>query len=370
MINLQNYSDGYIDKILRSPYRKISFRYDLLNRMDNNIGTLEAVTKAAVKYGEFNDIKRSATFELSGHDRKEINFLNDRIKPWFILHMPDGGVVEWPLGVFLLLSPDVGVKGREKTRNIGAYDKTIIISEYGLRNRHYIPAGTSYTAAVKQLLSMAGITEFDIPDSPAQLSSDMEFGAGTTCKEAVARLLTAINYSSMGVDANGVFFSQPYVPPAERPVTIKYDSGRDSILEMEFKESLDVAGRANVFVRVAANEESERPLTSVYVNDNPQSPISTVSRGREIMDFGEIENASSQEALDGLVKRIAVESTSAYSHFSFSTLLMPYHGSAETLWLNIPEVFPAVVKYSETSWEMPLDYNGKMRHEARAAIAL
>jgi hypothetical protein len=160
------------------------------------------------------------------------------------------------------------------------------------------------------------------------------------------------------------------VEPARRPVTQIYSTQRDSILHPVFTESLDIAGRANVFTRVAINIESETELISTFINSDMQSPISTVNRGRQIVDFAEIDNISSQEALDNFVRRIAVESTSAYSHLSFESALMPTHGSADTLFCDFPEVFDTAQKFSETSWEMELAYDGKMRHEGRKVVQL
>lgn len=349
--------------------RKISFRYDLLNRNDIKIGTLDGVT-GTVSYGEFRAIKRSATFQLDEYLQKNINYLSDQIQPWFILYMPDGGTVEWSLGLFLLESPNRQINGVLSSREIGSYDKTIIIEEDKFTERYFIAAGTNYVGSVIKILTTAGITKINIMDNPATILSDREYPVGTKKSEAINDLLKAINYNSIRVDENGFMRSDPYVEPSQRPITQIYSADRDSIIHPRFEESLEIAGRANVFTRIAKNIDSDTELISTVENLDIQSPISIVNRGRRIVDIEEIDNISSQEALDALVRRIAIENTSAYSHLVFESALMPTHGNADTLFCDFPTVFDNPMRFSETSWEMNLVFDGIMRHEARRVVQL
>jgi len=354
---------------MRGDNRKVSFRYDLLNRYDIGIGTLDGIIAASITYGELRPIKRTATFTLDEHMQKAINFLSDRIQPWFILHMQDSGTVSWPLGIFLLESPAREINGSLVRREINAYDKTIILEQDRLESRYFIPANANYVGEVTKLLNISGITRVNITASNLTLSADREFATGEKIKDVINDLLKDINYNSLGVDSEGFIRSGPYIEPALRPVTIKYKADRDSILAPEFVEDLDIASRANVFVRVATNIDST-PMVSKFANTDPLSPISTVNRGRRIVDFEEIDNIANQGTLDNLVRRIAIESTSAYSHFSFSTALMPIHDNADTIYVDIPQVFPEPMKFSETGWEMDLKYDGLMSHDTRRVIKL
>jgi len=369
MINPRGYTMKQIEDTLRMRLhsRKVSFRYDLLNRNDIKIGTLDGMTKATVSYGEFRVIKRSASFSLSEYLQRNINFMNEQIQPWFVLHMPDGGRVEWSLGIFSMKSPKRNARGRITKRDIGAYDKTLILDEDVFTERFFIDAGTNYVAVITRILNEAGITKVDITESPLELPNSREITIGTKKLHAVNDLLRAISYTSITVDEAGFMRSGPYIEPARRPVTKVYSADRDSIILPDITESLDIAGRPNVFTRVSVDIERCAELVSTFVNDDPLSPISTVNRGRRIVDFGELQDMASQEALDNHVRRILAESTSAFSHLSFGTALMPNHGSAETLLCTFPGVFEGSQKWSETSWEMPLEFNGVMKHEARRA---
>jgi len=367
MINPNNYNMKQIEDALRmtNNSRKVSFRYDLLNRNDIKIGTLDGVTNAKVTYGEFRVIKRSATFGLNVYMQKEIDFIRDQIQPWFILHMPTGGTVEWPLGIFLLESPSGKTKGKLRSRNIGAYDKTIIIDQDRFDERHFIEAGTNFVGAITRILNTAGITKVNIAETHLTLPSDRELPIGMKKLHAVNELLSSINYTSVRVDEAGFMRADPYVEPARRPVTQVYNADKDSIVHPEISESLDIAGRPNVFIRVSVNVEKCTEMVATFANNDPQSPISTINRGRRIVNFEEIHGIANQETLESHVRRIGIESTSAFSHLTFSSALMPTHGSADTLLCIFPEVFAGSQKWSETSWEMDLKFNGEMKHEAR-----
>jgi len=372
MNNPRNYSREAIDSTLRlgGGSRKVSFRYDLLNRNDIKIGELDGITRANISYGEFRVIKRSATFGLNEYLQRNINYLSDRIQPWFVLHMPDGGSVEFPLGIFLLESPATITNGKISNRDIGAYDKTIIVEQDKFTRRFFFEAGTNYVTAVTRILNTAGITKINIADTHHVLPTDREYKIGTKKHLACNDLLREINFSTLWVDEQGVMRSEPYITPSRRPVTHVYDTSKDSIVLSEFTERLDIADRANVFTRVAVRLESDTELVSTFINDDIQSPISTVNRGRQIVDYAEIREIADQQTLDEFVQRLAVESTSAFTHLSFGTILMPTHGSAETLLCIFPDIFDSPLKFHETSWEMPLEHDGVMTHEARKVVQI
>jgi len=370
-VNNSNYTDNEISDVLRARAgsRRVTFRYDLLDKNDIKIGELDGIT-GSIDYGDFKSIKRTATFTVNEYLQHEINFLSYEIKPWFILHMPQGGTVEWPLGVFLLESPSRKVNGKSSSRDIGAYDKTIIIDEDMFISRYFIASGTNYVAEITKILNDAGITHVNITATALTMRSDREIAIGTKKKDVVNDLLSEINYTSISADESGVFFAAPYVEPAQRAVTQVYVADIDSIIDPEFSVTLDLTGRANVFVRVANNNDSAAALASTYINDSPQSSISTVNRGRYIVDYGEIEQIANQQTLDSYVYRLALDAASAYNKLTFTTALMPTHGSTETLYCDFPTVFDMPQKFTETAWGMDLKFNGQMTHEAREAISL
>ena len=370
--NPNNYAEKEIDAVLhfKRGSRRVSFRYDLLDRHDMKLGEIDGIEEASVSYGELNMIKRSAVFQLNEYIQRNIDYMSEQIQPWFILQMPDGGSVEWPLGVFMLESPEKQITGKYVRRSIGAYDKGLIIDADKIVSRHFIPAGTNYVGAIVKLLSMAGITKINIAPTDSTILADREIPVGTKIKEAVNNLLAEINYKSIGVDEVGFFYSSPYIEPAQRPITQRYVADRDSIVLQEISESLDIAGHPNVFTRVARNLDLDTELVATVYNNNPSSPTSIPNRGRQIVNLEEIENISSQAALNTYTRRIAINAMSAYSHIKFDSALMPGHGSSDTLYLDFPLFFDAPRLYSETNWDMELKFDGVMNHKARRGVSL
>jgi len=370
-VNPNNYTSEQIDNALRfmNKSRQVSFRYDLLDRNDIKQGELDGIESAKISYGEFNIIKRSATFRLNEYLQRNINYLTEQIQPWFILHMPQGGTVEWPLGIFFLESPERQIEGSYILRDIGAYDKTLIIEADRFINRHFISAGTNYVGAITKMLTMSGITKINIQPTSSVFLADREMAIGTKVKEAVNALLGEINYTSIAVDEIGFFYSGPYIEPAQRDITMRYIADRDSIVMPQLKDSLDIAGQPNVFVRVARNLDMATEYVATVINNNPSSPVSVFNRGRQIVNFDEIENIASQVTLDSYTRRIALNAMSTYSHLSFDSALMPTHGGAETLYCDFPG-FDSPQLYTETTWDMDLRFDGVMNHGARKVVSL
>ncbi|MCL2704093.1 MAG: hypothetical protein FWE91_10870 [Defluviitaleaceae bacterium] len=348
--------------------RKVSFRFELLNRNEMKIGEVECKS-GRVSYGENRAVMRSAVFELSAEWRQKIDFLSDKLRPWFVLHMPKGGTVEWPLGVFLLSSPRYRIVGASKSLIIGAYDKTVILEEDRFTNRFYISRGSPYIGTVERILASSGILFSKIAASNKVFADDAEYPTGMKKRDVVNEILRQMNYTPIFADETGVLCSFSYIDPAERKVDLSYSSLTGSVLYPSFTENAEFTGRANIFTRVALNVNREE-ISSTYINSNPQNPLSTVRRGRNIVDYEQLNNINDQETLDIFTKRSAIEKSIAGSRLHFKTPVMPGHGCFGTLFLNIPEVLDTPAKFVETAWEMDLRNGGMMTHEARRVIRL
>lgn len=271
------------------------------------------------------------------------------------------------MGLFYPGSPRKHVTEAGESYIIGAYDKTVVVEEDRFTERFYAAAGSNCVEIVERILATSGINHSLITQSSRAFAADTEYATGTKKRDAINEILRAINYTPIYADETGVLGAHPYQPPVERPVSHSYGTGGVGVIRPVFKESLETAGVANVFTRVALNVDKQE-LTATYVNSDPQSPVSTVRRGRKIVDFERIPRIDSQELLNAYVKRVAVEKTAARSKLTFDTVLMPGHGCFQTLFLDIPEVLETPAKFMETGWEMELCHDGGMRHEARRVV--
>lgn len=343
-------------------HRQTKIRYELLNRHDIKIGELTA-TGGSIIFNSEAEIKRIANFTIK--ESKDIDWLNDRIRPVFCLRMPDSGWAEWPLGVFLISSPR-RTANNVTMREIDAYDPSVILVEDKFDNRYLIPAGTRYTAAITKLINDAGISKVNITAHEGIVSVDKEFEIGTPKLTAINQLLSEINYTSIWVDTNGYFVAKPYVIPSEREVEYEYRTDQLSVIEPGASEEADLFNVPNKWVVTCSTPEKE-VLISQYVNDLPTSKTSTISRGRVITDFRQVDDILDQATLDEYTKRIAYNASWVYEKLTFTTLLMPHHDYLNCLYIDHTDL-GAAHKYIETSWTM--DLNGKMTHQCRRVIRI
>lgn len=344
--------------------REIGFRYDLLSYNETKIGELTSIN-GNIGLNSLAQIKRKGNFELKENELKDVDWLNDRVQPVFILNKQ----YEFPLGVFMISSPARALIGKSIYRKVEAFDTSLILLEDRFDNRYRIFKDTNYITAIKQIISSSGIYKINITSMDSTLKTDREFEIGTSKLEAVNQLLQEINYTSIWVDERGNFTSSPYVLPNDRIVEYSYKNDNMSIILPDTSvEELDLFSIPNKWVIVASNPEIE-VLVSRYTNENGASPTSTVNRRRNIVDYREIEYVANQTILDDYTRRIAYETTNIYSRFIFETALMPNHSYMDALFCEHTDL-GIKSKYIETSWEMQLKANGKMRHSARRVIQL
>lgn len=369
MLSLTNYlySKQEIIDALHGKYgqRHIKFRYDLLDKNDQKKGELDNVLGGEVSMASLDSIKRTARFKIK--DKGDINWLTDRIQPFALLRMRDGKYIEFPLGIFLLSSPTRKDENNSVYRDIEAYDGLLILRDDKFDVRYTVPAGANYRQAVIDILSSAGITKHNIEQTDKVLPVDMEFAPGTEKLEAINALLQAINYTPLYVDVYGYFTSMTYRSPSIRAAEYTYRDDELSIIYAGMEEELDLFNVPNKWVVVCSN--AEQSLMSSYTNNNPNSPTSTVNRGRTIVDYRKVTDIADQQSLDAYVQRIAFEASQVYGKLTFETALNPLHDYMDVLQI---EYSPLGIsgKYSETSWTMPLQAGARMRHEVRKVVSI
>lgn len=354
-----------VKRALHSPHRRISFRYELLDRELNVIGDLYNVQSGEVIHNALATIKRTARFSLI--DAGDIDYLNDRIKPYVRLWVQNQWV-EFPQGVFLLSTPTRKDLTGKVVRDIEAYDGLLVLTDDKFEQRYIIQEGTLYYDAVRDILQSAGITKYNIENTDKVLARSIEFEPGQEKLFAINELLSQINYTPLYVDANGIYTAAYYRSPAVKAIDYTYRDDELSVTYQGMEEELDLFSVPNKWVVTCSNPEQD-PMVSSYTNENPESLTSTVRRGRTIVDYREVTDIADQVSLDAYVQRIAFEASQVYGKISFETAIMPMHDYADVLEVDYS---PLGIrdKYSETSWSMPLTVGAKMKHEVRKVVTI
>jgi hypothetical protein len=357
------FTSNTVKRALHSPHRRLSFRYELLDKDLRKKADLFTIKSGEVSHNAFATIKRTAKFTLV--DNGEIDYLNDRIKPFVRLWVKDRWV-DFSQGVFLLSSPTRSDETGKVIREIDAYDGLLVLEEDKFQDRYKIASGTTYYQAVIDILASAGITVYNIENTDKVLPKEKEFEPGKEKLYAINELLGEINYTPIHVDVDGIYTSSYYRSPSTSAVDYTYKDDELSVTFEGMSEELDLSFVPNKWVVVRTNSEEE-PLFSVYTNDNPDSATSTVSRGRTIVDYREIDDIADQNSLDAYTQRIAFNASQVYGKISFETAIMPMHDYADILEVDYSRL-SIKEKYSETSWSFPLDIGGRMKHEVRRVV--
>ena len=352
-------------ELLHSNNRIERFRYRLLDKDENEKAWIDTVKTGRVSYSALAKIKRSALFTMLEDSR--VDYLNDRMQP-FMEISAGGKTISFPLGVFLLNSPSREDENTVVTRTIEAYDKLQILEEDNFETRYFIPAGENYVNAISSIIMSSGETAISISPTTLTIGRDREFDLDMTKLDIINRLLEELNYSSLRVDAEGTYVSEPYIEPGNRPIDYEYITNEQSVILPDAREEIDLYNVKNVFVVFEDNPEKP-PLRSVYVNDNLASPMSTVSRGRRLADVRQLEDIADQIALDAYTRRIAINATNIYSHIRFYTASMPMHDYMDTLLVTYSPLGVSDT-YQETGWELTLEAGASMEHRVRKVVYL
>ena len=406
--------DGYTEQQVRdalhgrSGAREIKFRYDVVR---GGAVTRSVAAEGQVALDTANPIQRTAKFTLYA----ELDWLKDQIKPVLLLRMEDdesGGAVfimpwdtfealslswdawdalgvtwddidngyyttgerterwiDFPLGVFIPSTPTRNSEGSATSWDVEAYDRTVILREDCLTGNQFFAAGTPYLSAVSTLLQSAGISNFLGDSSSAELPADREFEFGESKLDIINTLLSEIGFNPIFCDADGNFVLEQYIEPTAAEPDYSYAADDLSVIARDTSSEMDTYNIPNVFVAVCSNPDLDEDYRSVWVNGNPASRLSTMQRGRSIVSEIYMPDAiASQEALDTYIERIGREATlRGYEVVTFSTALMPIHGSGDILNITHPDVAGT---FAETSWSMELSADAEMTHTARRVMML
>lgn len=401
------YTRQEVIDVLHGKYgsRVVKFRYDLLDENDNKKGELERVLSGEVSMSAFSTIKRTATFTLEEEivDRHnyfnwsdfgdwtwsniegsyitqwsetytyekdaayKVNWLLDKIQPFVLFKMPDGNWIEFSLGVFYPSTPTRKDNIKGIVREVEAYDGLVVLDQDKFTNRWTILAGTPYKDAIINILQSAGISKYNLEFTGNEnLPNDKEFSVGTSKLEAINELLSATNNVPLWVDSSGYYVTYPYRSPSERGAGYTYDTDKMSVIIDGIEEELDLFGVPNSWVVTVENPELPQ-MVSVMENNSLTSPTSIPNRKRKVVDFREVDDISSQAALDAYTERIAFESSQVYGRVYFKTPIMPIHEYYDVIHLRYPKLKIDDI-FAESKWTIKLEAGALMEHEARKVV--
>jgi len=355
--------------------RRIGFRYKLLRNgseyariapLDGNSPRL-SMTRSAEKKMRFTGVFSSTAIGPSG-GAKEINWYSDEIQPTLVI---DG--IEHPICVIMPSTPIEQGNGKTSMISLDGFDRCARLDTAHAENILHFSSGTPYITAIKQILALAGIYSVIATPSSATLQEDREdWDVGTPYLKIANDLLAEINYAGLWFDSIGNAILQPVVTPSVNNINhILSDRPRDPRVEKierllpGYSIKTDTYTTPNVFICTCSNPDKDGDLFAVAVNDDPISPISTVSRGKRICRNYRLNNISSLDALKAYANNLCQESMISAQVISLTTALLPGWGVYDVTSIHY-EGIDAIC--SEEAWSMDLKVGGEMRHDLKKVV--
>ena len=305
------------------------------------------------------DIQRSATIEFI--ETLKVNYLTDRIKPYMGVRLA-GSIKWWPLGVFLMLQPNPK-KGKV---SVQCYDETILLQQSQVLKPKLFLKGTNYGEVLRYFLISCGITKINIQSTELTLPSDLIVDDSKNKLEWFNYIAEQINYTKLSVNADGWFISKKYIEPSPSNVGYVYEANRMSVMTDDIESITDYWKVPNVFKRTVSRPDVGE-LTSIYKNEDPTNPFSTVSRGFEIVDNQLVDNVANQIELDNLTRKAAFNANQVYQEVTFYTLNMPHHENDDILDLRHPSLKGI---FMSKHYSITLKSGSLMTHRAKRLVTL
>ncbi|MBK8246309.1 MAG: hypothetical protein IPK85_02700 [Gemmatimonadetes bacterium] len=255
------------------------------------------------------------------------------------------------------------------TRDVEAYDQTIVLQDDTLADRYFVNNNYPYTDAINEILAETpGIPQSSISPSTATTPAALEWEPGTSKYQVISDMLSAINYGSLWFDGEGVARATPYVSPRLRAAEFEYRTDDVSVILPDAAQSLDLYSLPNRWVLIVSN--SDQPALRAEIrNTDPASPTSIPNRGRIITRVITDSNAPSQAMLNAIAERYRDESGQVYETIDFKTGLMPFHENGDMYDFEYAG-FVGFGRFMETKWSFDLQQGAEMSHEARRAISI
>lgn len=185
-----------------------------------------------------------------------------------------------PLGTFLVQTPSVTFDGKTKTSNVTAYTPLIELTEKKPPIGYYIAKDEKAMKKSYQLTSeylRAPVVE---PIDSEPLTYNFVASDDDTWLSFISDLANTVN-NSLSLDELGRVIFKPIQDLESMTPTYTYNDDNSSILFSDITIDRDLYGIPNVVEVIYSN--SDNYFATRVVNDDPNSPTSTVSRGREII---------------------------------------------------------------------------------------
>lgn len=244
----------------------------------------------------------------------------------YLVTVQNGVEEKHPLGTFLAQTPSYSFDGRVQSVSLDAYTPLLELKEnppplgYSILKNEYI-MDVVYRLTQEHVRAPVVATQ----DSQT-LYYDFVAEPSDTWLTFLSDLMANAKYSYALDEMGRILFAPEQDTASLRPVWT-YDDGNSSILYPDVTLEHDLYGIPNVVEVIYSNGSDN--FYGKAVNRNPNSPISTINRGREIIYrvtdpdlFGDPTQSQIQEYAERVLRELStLEYTVSYTHAYCGTRL-------------------------------------------------
>lgn len=358
------YTHEEVLKKLLSCERNIHYEYSVQDNSGTHLGWMSNCD-GKISYDATSSIMRTFSGTAMKCEILDINLIDEKIVPWFCVKI-GGDVLRYPLGKFII-SPSFSVSGPEKNVAINGYDLGKIALDDKIVTRIVKNKDAFYTVELQEMLSEL-YSVCSVESSQLKRQNTTEWEPGSSKLQIINDILTSLNYYPLHFSEYGIPLAKPYVLPESQNIDMYYKADKKSIILPYSNLSSNRFEIPNKFVRYVESVDSQYMISS-YVNDDPNDKLSTVNRGRTIVDIQSVSDIASQNELDAYVRRCAASKMAVVDTIVFRTLNMPGHGFKNCLYLDAEEL-GIREKLIEVGWEMDLKIGGEMLHKCTKVVSI
>lgn len=226
------------------------------------------------------EIKRDLEAETLGSARFSVTeSLGECYVRVYLITIQNGVKEKHPLGTFLVQTPSMNFNGKVQDISVDAYTPLLELKENPPPLGYFILKGENVMDNAYRLTREHTRAPVIVPKCSTNLYHDFAANTNDTWMTFLVDLMSNAKYTYSLDEMGRVLFLPKQDTASLQPVKT-YDDSKESILYHDITIDRDIYGIPNV-VEVVYSSGSNY-YYSRAVNDDPNSPISIVNRGREI----------------------------------------------------------------------------------------
>lgn len=307
------------------------------------------ITGGSIKR-ENTELRESASLDCVGYSEETEQI----IRIWLDAKQ-ESGSSHIPLFTGLATSPGKNINGRLVTNNLECYSMLKIAQDMLLPRGWYAPKGISGGDLIKDLLSVIPVNIYISPDSPgldsAIIAEDGESRLSMTDKILSSMTTDGLNWRLI-INGYGDIFVQPY---SLDPVAT-FGATNNDVLEPTLTVNYDWYECPNVYRAVLDN------TYAIARDDDPNSFLSTVTRGREVWYEDSSVYLNENETLAEYADKMLKQAQQVAISLSYDRRFDPNVFVGDVVRLNYPAQRLSG-DYMVTSQSIELGYNAKTSEE-------